>query len=49
MYLGFYVACFHFKNNCCELLHLEWINKVLIDSTRNCIQYPVISYNGKEP
>ena len=50
MYLGFYVACSHFKNNCCELLHLEWINnKVLIDSTGNCIQYPMISYNGKEP
>ena len=33
----------------CKLLHLEWINtKVLLDSTGNSIQYPVINHNGKE-
>ena len=33
----------------CKLLHLEWINnKVLIYSTGNYIQYPVINHNGKE-
>ena len=33
----------------CKLLHLEWINtKVLLYSTGNCIQYPVINHNGKE-
>ena len=33
----------------CKLLHTGWINyKVLLYSTRNCIQYPVINHNGKE-
>ena len=33
----------------CELLYIEWINnKVLLYSTRNYIQYPVINHNGKE-
>ena len=33
----------------CKLLHLEWINnKVLLYSTGNYIQYPVINHNGKE-
>ena len=33
----------------CKLLHLEWINnKVLMYSTGNYIQYPVINHNGKE-
>ena len=28
---------------------MEWINnKVLPYDTENCIQYPVINYNGKE-
>ena len=31
-----------------KLLHLEWINKVLLLSTGNYIQYPVINHNGKE-
>ena len=31
----------------CKLLHLEWINKVLMYSTGTCIQYPVINHNGK--
>ena len=32
-----------------KLLHLEWTNnKVLLDSTGNYIQYPVITHNGKE-
>ena len=33
----------------CKLLHLEWINnKVLIYSTGNYSQYPVINQYGKE-
>ena len=33
----------------CKLLYIEWINnKVLLHSTRNYIQHPVINYNGKE-
>ena len=33
----------------CKLLYIEWINsKVLLYSTGNYIQYPVISHNGKE-
>ena len=30
------------------LLYIEWINKVLLYSTGNYIQYPVINHNGKE-
>ena len=33
----------------CKLLHVGWINnKVLLKSTGNYIQYPVINDNGKE-
>ena len=33
----------------CKLLHLEWINnKILLYSTGNYIEYPVINHNGKE-
>ena len=32
----------------CELLYIEWINKVLLYSTENYIQYPMINHNGKE-
>ena len=33
----------------CKLLYREWIdNKVLLRSTGNYIQYPVIKQNGKE-
>ena len=33
----------------CKLIYLEWINnKVLLYSTGNYIQYPVINHNGKE-
>ena len=33
----------------CKLLHLEWIyNKVLMYSTGNYTQYPVINHNAKE-
>ena len=33
----------------CKLLYLEWINnKVLLSSTENYIQYPMINHNGKE-
>ena len=33
----------------CKLLHIEWVNnKVLLYSTGNYIQHPVINHNGKE-
>ena len=33
----------------CKLLYIEWINnKVLLYSTGNYIQYPVINHNGEE-
>ena len=33
----------------CKLVYTEWINnKVLLYSTGNYIQYPVINHNGKE-
>ena len=33
----------------CKLLYIEWINnEVLLYSTGNYIQYPVINRNGKE-
>ena len=33
----------------CKLLYIRWINnRVLLYSTGNYIQYPVISHNGKE-
>ena len=28
--------------------HIEWINKILIYSTGDYIQYPVINHSGKE-
>ena len=32
----------------CKLFYIEWINnKVLLYSTGNCIQYPVINHNGE--
>ena len=35
--------------NRCKLLHIEWINnKVLLYSTEDYIQYPMINHNGKE-
>ena len=33
----------------CKLLNTGWINnKVLLHSTGNCIQYPMINHSGKE-
>ena len=33
----------------CKLLYIGWINNmVLLYSTGNYIQYPVVNYNGKE-
>ena len=33
----------------CKLLYIGWINnKVLLYSTGNYFQYPVINHNGKE-
>ena len=38
-----------FQISRCKLLCLGWINnKVLLYSTGNYIQYPVINHNGKE-
>ena len=38
-----------FEISRCKLLYREWINnKVLLYSTGNSIQYPVINHNGKE-
>ena len=31
----------------CKLLYIEWINKVLLYSTGNYTQYPMINRNGK--
>ena len=31
----------------CKLLYIEWINKVLLYSTENYIQYPMINHNGE--
>ena len=31
-----------------KLLYIEWINKVLLYSTENYIQYHMINYKGKE-
>ena len=37
-----------FGINRCKLLYIGWINnKVLLYSTENYIQYPVINHNGK--
>ena len=32
----------------CKLLYIEWMNKVLLYSTKNYSQYPMINHNGKE-
>ena len=32
----------------CKLVYTGWINKILLYSTGNYIQYPVINHNGKE-
>ena len=38
-----------FGINRCKLVHIGWINnEVLLYSTGNYIQYPVINHNGKE-
>ena len=40
--------CQEFGISRCKLLYTEWINnKVLLYSTGNYIQYPVINPNGK--
>ena len=31
-----------------KLLYIGWVNKVLLYSTGNYIQYPVINHNGNE-
>ena len=32
----------------CKLPCIGWINKVVLRSAGSCIQYPVISHNGKD-
>ena len=33
----------------CKLVYIGWINnKVLLFSTRNYVQYPLMNHNGKE-
>ena len=32
----------------CNLLYIEWINKILLYSTGNCIQYSLINHSEKE-
>ena len=32
----------------CKLFYVEWLNKVLMYSIVNCIQYSVMNHNGKE-
>ena len=32
----------------CQLLYRKWINKALLYSIGNYIQYPVINHDGKE-
>ena len=37
-----------FEVSRCQLLYIEWIDKVLLYSTGNDIQYHIIKQNGKE-
>ena len=38
-----------FEISRCKLVYMGWVNnKVLLYSTGNDIQYPVINHNGKE-
>ena len=38
-----------FEISRCKLLYIEWIsNKVLLHTSGNYIQYPVVSHHGKE-
>ena len=38
-----------FRISKCELLYLEWVkNKVLLQGTRNYIQYLMVNHNVKE-
>ena len=32
----------------CKLICIEWVNKVLLYSTENYVQHPVINHNGTE-
>ena len=32
----------------CKLLHIEWVNKVILHSTGNCIQYSEMEQNSKK-
>lgn len=37
-----------FGTSRCKLLYAEWIHKVLLNSTGNYFQYPVIKHSGKD-
>ena len=36
-----------FRISRCKLVCIEWINKILLYSTGNYIQYPMINHSGK--
>ena len=38
------LKCWEFGVSRCKLLHIEWINKVLVYSTENYVQYPGINH-----
>ena len=49
--IGGWGMAWEFGVSRCKLLYIGWINNkfpVLLYSTGNCIQYPVINHNGKE-
>ena len=37
-----------FRVRKCKLLYINWIKKIILCSTGNYIQYPVICHNGRE-
>ena len=41
MTIGVYVSIYMYL-----VLHIGWINKVLLNNTGNDIQYPIINHNG---
>ena len=45
--VGEWIDC-EFGISICKLLHIEWINKILLYNTGNYIQYPVVNHDGKE-
>ena len=48
IHLGLSTSNMNQKKKMVVSIYIEWINKVLLCSTGNYIQYPVINHNGKE-